>query len=132
MRTLLLLLAAVLMLMPAVGATADADDGGALLGTWLVEKKTAKVKIYKCNDKYCGQIVWLKEPNFQDGRPKVDKMNPVDKQKNREIVCMTMLWNFSYAGVGEYSGVKSQEAVETQFTEWSFGSETLRRLCAIN
>ncbi|MFH1138970.1 MAG: DUF2147 domain-containing protein [Pseudomonadota bacterium] len=110
MRNLLLVLAAVLMLVPVMGATADADDGGALQGTWLVDKKTAKVNIYKCNDKYCGQIVWLKEPNFQDGRPKVDKLNPDDKKKNRKIVGMTMLWNCSYAGGGEYSGGKIYNA----------------------
>lgn len=112
MRKLLILVMALLLLTPVMGATAGADDGDALVGTWLVEKKNAKVKIYKCKDKYCGQIVWLQEPNYPDGTPKIDKQNPDEKMKTREIMGMTMLWNFAYEGDGEFADGRIYNAEE--------------------
>ena len=32
-------------------------------GTWLRESGASRVKIAKCGDAYCGNIVWLKDPN---------------------------------------------------------------------
>ena len=39
---------------------AFADDPS---GTWLRESGASRVKISKCGDAYCGNIVWLKDPN---------------------------------------------------------------------
>lgn len=52
----------------AAQQTSDAD---AVLGKWLNEDKDARIEIYKEGNSYFGKIVWLKEPNEEDGTPKV-------------------------------------------------------------
>ncbi|MBR9976182.1 MAG: DUF2147 domain-containing protein [Bacteroidetes bacterium] len=77
----------------AVAQTAEAD---LVIGNWLVQDKNAKVQIYKKGDRYFGKIVWLKEPNDEQGNPKVDKENPEEKQRSRPILGMVMLLDFEY------------------------------------
>jgi uncharacterized protein (DUF2147 family) len=67
------------------------------LGTWINEEKEARFQIYKCGEKLCGKIVWLKEP-LQDGKPKIDRKNPDEKVKNRPILGMVFMQNFTYEG----------------------------------
>lgn len=98
MKRLFILAIAALMLIPVLGANAAADDGDAMLGTWLTEDGKAKVKVYKCKDKYCGQIIWLKEPKNEDGTDKTDVENPDEKLRSRKLVGLPILWNFSYSG----------------------------------
>lgn len=49
----------------------DAND---IIGVWMPSEGTAYVKIFKekGKDKYHGKIVWLKEPNDENGNPKTD------------------------------------------------------------
>ena len=54
-----------------------------ILGIWDNQEKDAKIEIFKCGDRYCGKIVWLKNPDYpQDskdgvpGTPKLDHNNP--------------------------------------------------------
>ena len=78
---------------PLYGQTNEADE---LLGIWLTGSKKGKVEIYKCGDKYCGKIVWLRTPHYEDGTPKIDKNNPDEsKQKNR-IIGSNILIGFEY------------------------------------
>lgn len=46
----------------------------AIVGVWMPSEGTAYVKIFKekGKEKYHGKIVWLKEPNGEDGQPKTD------------------------------------------------------------
>ena len=48
-----------------------ADD---ILGIWMPSEGTSYIQIYKSeeNAKYYGRIVWLKEPNDENGQPKTD------------------------------------------------------------
>lgn len=48
-----------------------ADD---ILGIWMPSEGTSYIQIYKSkeNAKYYGRIVWLKEPNDENGEPKTD------------------------------------------------------------
>lgn len=78
---------------PALAQTAEAD---LVIGNWLVQDKKAKVQIYKKGDRYFGKIVWLKEPDDEQGNPKVDKENPEEKQRSRPILGMVMLRDFEY------------------------------------
>ena len=55
---------------------AAADE---ILGVWNTAEGRSHVEVYKCADRYCGRITWLKEPQYpQDdargmaGKPKVD------------------------------------------------------------
>jgi len=57
----------------------------------------SQVQIYKdANGKYYGKIVWLKEPNNKDGKPKVDDKNPEAKLKTRPVMGLEMLKGFSF------------------------------------
>jgi hypothetical protein len=47
------------------------SESDALLGVWESGSGKARVKIDKVSDKFFGKIVWLKEPNNEEGKPKV-------------------------------------------------------------
>lgn len=73
--------------------TVGADD---LIGTWLTASGKAKVQIYKENGHYNGKIVWLKNPTYEDGKPKVDKHNPVEANRSKPLMGLNMLKNFVF------------------------------------
>jgi uncharacterized protein (DUF2147 family) len=77
----------------AVAQTAEAD---LVIGNWLVQDKKAKVQIFKRSNKYFGKIIWLKEPNNEQGKPKLDKENPEENQRSRPILGLEMLRDFVY------------------------------------
>ncbi len=73
------------------------NAGDRILGVWLTEEGKAKVQIYKKDDgKYYGKIIWLKEPTYPDGRPKVDRHNPDPKLRNRPIIGLEILKGFEW------------------------------------
>ena len=37
-----------------------------ILGKWLTGDKKAHIEVYKCQDKFCGKIVWLLEQNNEN------------------------------------------------------------------
>lgn len=72
-------------------------------GVWFNEEKTAKVWIYLAkNGKYYGKIVWLKEPNDENGNPKTDTKNPKESKRNEPIMDMLILKGFEKDGDDEY------------------------------
>ena len=74
----------------------EANSSDAMLGLWLTGNTKAKVDVFKCGDKYCGKIVWLKEPNYEDGTPKRDKKNPDESKHNTLIEGLRILNDFEY------------------------------------
>jgi uncharacterized protein (DUF2147 family) len=82
------------------------EEGDAVLGQWLTKEKTSAVEMYKCDDKYCGKIVWLKEPKNEKGEDKVDDKNPDDALKSRKIMGLNIVWNFVYDGDNKYEDGK--------------------------
>ncbi len=80
----------------AMNVYAQSSEADAVVGTWLVEDKKAKIKIYNKGEKYHGKIIWLKEPNDKNGKPKVDKENPEEGLRGRPLVGLVMLTGFVY------------------------------------
>lgn len=78
------------------------SEGDKVLGKWLTGDKKAHIELYKCQDKYCGKIVWLIEPNAENGKPKVDEHNTDDKLKIRPLMGLNLLTDFVYDEGGEY------------------------------
>ena len=74
----------------------SAAEGDHLLGLWFNQEKDAKIEIYKCGDKFCGKIVWLEEPNEEDGTPKIDDENPDEDLQSRPIMGLNILADFVY------------------------------------
>ncbi len=96
MRKIMLLC---VILMECALPTAHAQNADGVLGQWVTEKGKSYVEIYKCADKYCGKISWLKEINDpEDGQPKHDKNNPDVSKRERPIIGLTMMWDFVYDG----------------------------------
>lgn len=93
-RGLLLLLPFCVAFSMNIYAQSGAAD--AVVGTWLVEDKKAKIKIYNKGDKYYGKIIWLREPDDKNGKPKLDKENPEEELRSRPLVGLVMLTGFVY------------------------------------
>jgi uncharacterized protein (DUF2147 family) len=91
-----------IVLSAAVTYAVGRDD---ILGVWNTEKKDAKIEIYKCGSKYCGKIVWLKEPTYgpgskegTPGTPILDHSNPNPELRNRPLIGLSILLHFEYIG----------------------------------
>ena len=74
----------------------QAQKANDVLGTWLTEEKRAKIEIYKEEGKYFGKIVWLMEPNEENGEPKLDKENPDPELKKRPILGLNLISGFKW------------------------------------
>ena len=96
MKTLSYLSLAVIFIFPTL--VVKAADGDELLGEWFNQEKDAKIEIYKCGSKFCGKIIWLEEPNEEDGTPKIDDENPNESLQNRPIMGLILLKDFEYKG----------------------------------
>ncbi|MFT5820733.1 MAG: hypothetical protein ACI8ZM_001980 [Crocinitomix sp.] len=75
----------------------------AVLGQWLTEIADAKIEIYQKQGKFHGRVVWIAEPNDEDGKPKIDEHNPDQKLAKRPIMGIDILHGFTYDD-GEWSG----------------------------
>ena len=100
MRTSLLLL---FIFVLAVSAGVAAGDD--ILGTWYNQEKDAKIQISKCQEKYCGKIIWLKEPNYPaaskdgtPGTPKLDHNNPDAALRKTPVLGLQIVRDFVFAG----------------------------------
>lgn len=74
------------------------SDAEKILGVWETGSGKARVKIDKSGEKYVGKIVWLREPNNEEGKPKVDKNNPDENLRTVPLLGYRMLKGFSYTG----------------------------------
>lgn len=75
-------------------STRKADD---IAGEWYTDGKKSVVWIYKNKSGiYFGKIVWLKDPNESDGKPKVDKENPDPKLRNTPLMGLLILKSFKF------------------------------------
>lgn len=82
------------------GAAAAADA----TGLWATEAEKSHVRIAPCGGDLCGTIVWLKEPNDDQGRPKRDIFNEDESQRDRAIVGLRLLSGFTAADGARWSG----------------------------
>jgi len=91
-----------------IAPPAIADDGDAILGTWLTADDgngRAKVEVTKTNDRYSGQIIWLERPTYpadddrgMAGKKRIDRENPDSSLRTRPIIGLPIVEGFSYQG----------------------------------
>ncbi|MEA3443217.1 MAG: DUF2147 domain-containing protein [Bacteroidota bacterium] len=67
-----------------------------IIGKWYTEENKSLIEVYKKGDKYFGKIIWLKNPNREDGSPKLDKENPDEKLKSRTILNMVIMTGLEF------------------------------------
>ncbi len=82
-----------LWLFSSVGAYAQQS---AFEKTWFNAEKTSKIRIFKATDgAYYGKIVWLREPNGPDGKPRLDDKNPDAGKRKHTVMDMLILRGFT-------------------------------------
>jgi len=101
-----------------------------ILGDWVYTDgpKQAKINIYKKGNKYYGKLVWLKEPNDESGKPKVDKFNPDVSLRSRPLLGLEILRDFEFDGDDTWSGgkiYKTDEGSEYKCKMWFKDERTL-------
>ena len=101
MRTGFMILVA-MVLSSSLAFGADGDD---VLGLWNTPRNDCKMEIFKCADKYCGRIAWLKEPYYpadddggMAGRIVVDRQNTDPTLRDRPLVGLQIMEGFTYIG----------------------------------
>lgn len=99
------------MLLIAGNLTVSAQNAAdKVLGVYDVTapgtSENSHVRIFKAKDgTYAGRVIWLKEPNFEDGTPKRDIKNPDPAKRDTPGDQILLMKGFSYnAEKNEWSG----------------------------
>ena len=96
--TLILILAFSLFGLQKSNCYSQNSDGDKILGLWEVGSGKARVKVGKYGEKYAGKMVWLLNPKYEDGTPKVDKNNSDESKRAVPLLGYSILLGFEYVG----------------------------------
>lgn len=84
--------------------TAFGAGPGNVLGLWKTDGGDSQLELFRCGEKICGKIVWLKVPNYIDsrdgpvGKTKVDRKNPDPTLRNRPILGLQVMKGLTAKG----------------------------------
>ena len=67
-------------------------------GTWLAAEGKSQVRVSKCGANLCGSVVWLKSPNDEGGKPKLDIHNADPGLRARPILGVPVLLSMAPEG----------------------------------
>jgi uncharacterized protein (DUF2147 family) len=87
-----------------IATTSFGAGPGDILGSWTTDGGDSRLELFKCGEKICGKIAWLKEPNFiasKDGpigRTKVDRKNLDPALRNRPILGLQVMKGLTAKG----------------------------------
>ncbi len=76
--------------------SASAQNPEDVTGVWLNQSGEGKIKVFKVNDLLFGNLVWLKNPNQDNGKPKLDSKNPDVSKTNRKLQGLLILTGFHW------------------------------------
>lgn len=76
--------------------TSFAQNKDAVIGKWLNATSEGQIEIYKRSDKYFGKLSWIKEPNDEKGKPKLDLKNPNDNLRTKPLLGLEILKDFVF------------------------------------
>ena len=86
--------------------TQKVDDKDLILGNWKPSNGRSVVQIYKGKaangedpDKYYGKIVWLLEPNDENGNPRTDINNDDDELKKKPLKGLVIMKDLEFEEV---------------------------------
>jgi uncharacterized protein (DUF2147 family) len=77
--------------------TAFGAGPGDVLGSWTTDGGDSRLELFRCGEKICGKIVWLKHPNYMNskdgpvGTAKVDRKNPAPALRSRPILGLQVM-----------------------------------------
>jgi len=95
-------------LMLMVAPSAFCAGSSSILGSWQTEKNESTVEIFRCGEKLCGKIVWLKAPYYTDskdgkvGSPVIDLKNSDQALRNRPVLGLQILEGFTELGADSW------------------------------
>ncbi|MDD2228891.1 MAG: DUF2147 domain-containing protein [Candidatus Cloacimonetes bacterium] len=105
MKHIIITLIVLGMLLP-MGLFAE-KESNRITGYWLNGEKTSKIEIYETKGgSFAGKIIWLKEPNNEQDKPKLDHKNPEAKLQNRPIMNLVILTGLVPDGKVKYKSGK--------------------------
>lgn len=87
------ILMAILCIFIIGSANIYAVEADSVLGVWTVESKkddATQITIYKCGNKYCGKISWLKKSES------LDEKNPDKSLQSRKLLGMDIIFDFEF------------------------------------
>jgi uncharacterized protein (DUF2147 family) len=67
-----------------------------VLGLWKTEGGDSQLELFRCGEKVCGKIVWLKVPNYIDSSPLAMALSG-PPCNGRVFVQMTCSFNLHYS-----------------------------------
>ena len=73
-------------------------------GIWLSQDGDVKMKVARCGDAICSTIAWLKNPNDEKGKPKVDLNNADASKRSRPIMGSAIILPMKADGADRWSG----------------------------
>ena len=73
-------------------------------GMWLSQDGDVKMKVARCDDAICSTIAWLKNPNDDKGKPKVDLNNADANKRSRPIMGSAIILPMKADGADKWSG----------------------------
>jgi uncharacterized protein (DUF2147 family) len=73
-------------------------------GMWLSQDGDVKMKVARCGDAICSTIAWLKNPNDDKGKPKVDLNNADASKRSRPIMGSAIILPMKADGADRWSG----------------------------
>jgi uncharacterized protein (DUF2147 family) len=83
MRRIYCFAAAAMLALVAIIPTNAAD----VTGLWLIQDTTARVRIFRCGELMCGNVVWLSQPlDAVTGKPQTDKLNADPEKRSRAML----------------------------------------------
>ena len=71
-------------------------------GLWLTENGKAIVEFAPCGSKVCGKMVWIANPNDDQGNPKLDVKNDEPGLRGRTLCGLQLLGDLSREGAGAW------------------------------
>lgn len=81
------------------------NPGDMILGNWQPSNGRSVINIYKGNpdngedpNKYYGKVVWLLEPNDENGNPRTDVNNPDESRRQDPLKGMVNLKDLEFVG----------------------------------
>jgi uncharacterized protein (DUF2147 family) len=80
------------------------NEADRITGIWVNGQKNIRIEFFKTTIGYAARIVWLKEPDDENGKPKLDVENPNPSLRNKPLVGTTIIYNLKFDGKNYVSG----------------------------
>ncbi|MDE2446767.1 MAG: DUF2147 domain-containing protein [Alphaproteobacteria bacterium] len=73
-------------------------------GIWRLTSGRVTVKVVRCGNNICANIVGLSSPNYPDGTPLLDAMNPNKALRKRPVMGLPVISGMVQSGPNTYKG----------------------------